>query len=304
MIPASTWPKGGAPLWRVLMEAPDELSAEGFAQALEALGGAISAFETTPQGPWKVESFVQGKPDLALVEGGLALVALQFGLTQPAITLEQMPDVDWVRENQESFPPLRIGRYFVYGSHIAEAPPVGSIGLEIDAASAFGTGEHATTAGCLLALSRLAKQGKRARVLDMGSGTGILAIAAAKTWHVPVLACDIDRNSVRVAAENMVANGVQHLVTSRESDGYHAGIVRARGPYDLIFANILARPLAKMAPDLARHLAPGGIAILSGLLAGQETYVAAAHRNCGLTFKGRVPRAGWHTLVFEKAHAG
>jgi len=99
----------------------------------------------------------------------------------------------------------------------------------------------------------------------------------------------------------MVANGVQHLVTSRESDGYQAEIVRKHGPYDLIFANILARPLAKMAPDLAHHLAPGGIAILSGLLASQETYVASAHRNAGLTFTGRVPRAGWHTLVFEKA---
>src|ERR1700709_2656296 len=154
MIPSSTWPKGGEPLWRVLMEAPDEFSAESFAQVLETLGGALSAFETSPQGPGKVESFVQGKPDLAEVEGGLALVALQFGLEQPAITLEQLPDTDWVRENQESFPPLKIGRYFVYGSHIAEAPPAGTIGLEIDAASAFGTGEHATTAGCLLALGR------------------------------------------------------------------------------------------------------------------------------------------------------
>ncbi|GGF17267.1 ribosomal protein L11 methyltransferase [Aliidongia dinghuensis] len=301
MIPTSTWPKGGAPLWRVALEAPDEFSAEGFAQVLEALGGAISAFETEPQGPWKVETFVQGKPDLAVVEGGLALVALQFGVVQPAVTLEQLPDVDWVRQNQESFPPLHIGRYFVYGSHIVEPPPAGTIGLEIDAASAFGTGEHATTAGCLLALDRLAKRGPRRRVLDMGSGTGILAIAAAKTWHVSVLACDIDRNSVRVAAENVVTNGVQHLVVSRESDGYRAAAVSAAGPYDLIFANILARPLAKMAPDLAHHLAPGGIAILSGLLARQETYVAAAHRNAGLTFKGRIPRAGWHTLVFEKA---
>jgi ribosomal protein L11 methyltransferase len=303
MIPTSTWPKGGAPLWRVFLQAPDEFSAEGFAEALEALGGAISAFETEPQGPWKVETIVQGKPELSTVEGQLSLVALQFGMEPPAVQLEQLPDVDWVRQNQESFPPLRIGRYFVYGSHIAEPPPVGTIGLEIDAASAFGTGEHATTAGCLLALTRLAKQGKRRRVLDMGSGTGILAIAAAKTWHVPVLACDIDRNSVRVAAENMVTNGVQHLVTSRESNGYEAEVVRAAGPYDLIFANILARPLAKMAPDLAHHLAPGGVAILSGLLAGQETYVAAAHRNAGLTFKGRIPRAGWHTLVFGKARS-
>jgi ribosomal protein L11 methyltransferase len=211
-----------------------------------------------------------------------------------------MPDIDWLKRNQESFPPMRIGRYFIHGSHIETPVPAGSIGLLIDAATAFGTGEHATTHGCLLALDRLVRQGKRGRILDMGTGTGILAIAAAKSWRVPVLACDIDGNSVKVAAENVGLNQVAGLVMCRQSDGYASRAVRINAPYDLIFANILARPLASMAPDLARHLAPGGVAILSGLLAGQEPYVAAAHRAQGLAFMGRIQRQGWHTLIFTK----
>jgi ribosomal protein L11 methyltransferase len=299
MIPASTRASGD-PLWRLAVEAPDERMADAFAAVLDQTGGAITAFETTPKGPWLVQGFVQGKPDRVALEAGLALAALAFDTAEPALALEQLPDTDWLRENQESFPPMRIGRYYVHGSHITAPVPSGAIGLLIDAATAFGTGEHATTHGCLMALDRLARQGRRRHILDIGTGTGILAIAAAKSWRVKVLACDIDRNSVRVAAENVALNRVAGLVTCRPSDGYSAPEVRAGAPYDLIFANILARPLAAMAPDLARSLAPGGIAILSGLLAGQESFVRTAHRAQGLVFRGRLPRNGWHTLVFEK----
>ncbi len=300
MIPASTR-ASGEPLWKMAVEAPDEQLADAFAAVLDSTGAAITAFEVEPKGKWLVQGFVQGKPDRAPLEGGLALAALAYGVAEPELVLEQLPDTDWVRENQESFPPMRIGRYWIHGSHVADAVPGGAIGLLIDAATAFGTGEHATTHGCLKALDLLARRGRRRRILDMGTGTGILAIAAAKTWQVPVLACDIDRNSVKVAAENVALNGVAHLVTCRPSDGYSAPEVREGGPYDLIFANILARPLVAMAPDLARNLAPGGIAILSGLLAGQETYVRTAHRALGLHFRRRLPRNGWHTLVFQRA---
>jgi ribosomal protein L11 methyltransferase len=300
MIPASTR-ASGEPLWKMAVEAPDEQLADAFAAVLDSTGAAITAFEVEPKGKWLVQGFVQGKPDRAPLEGGLALAALAYGVAEPELVLEQLPDIDWVRENQESFPPMRIGRYWVHGSHVADAVPGGAVGLLIDAATAFGTGEHATTHGCLMALDRLARRGRRRRILDMGTGTGILAIAAAKTWQVPVLACDIDRNSVKVAAENVALNGVAHLVTCRPSDGYSATEVRAGGPYDLIFANILARPLVAMAPDLARHLAPGGVAILSGLLAGQESFVRSAHRAQGLHFRSRLPKNGWHTLVFQRA---
>jgi ribosomal protein L11 methyltransferase len=291
-------------LWRIAVEAPDERAAVAFSSVLEGVGTAVAAFEITPKGAWSIEGFVEGKPERATLEAGLAMGAMALGIAEPALILEPMPEIDWVRRNQESFPPMRIGRYFIHGSHIATPVPAGAVGLLIDAATAFGTGEHATTHGCLLALDRLVRRGKRRRILDMGTGTGILAIAAAKSWRVPVLACDIDRNSVRVAAENVGLNEVAGLVTCRQSDGYQAREVRAGAPYDLIFANILARPLAAMAPDLARYLAPGGVAILSGLLAGQEAYVAAAHRAQGLAFRGRIARTGWRTLIFAKPGIG
>jgi ribosomal protein L11 methyltransferase len=300
MIPASTRPSGER-VWRLAVEAPHAALADAFAAALEPTGAIVTAFETAPDGAWLVQGFVQGKPERAQIEASLTLAALGFGAAEPALLLEQLPDLDWLRANQESFPPLRIGRYFVHGSHVADKVPAGAIGLLIDAATAFGTGEHATTAGCLLSLDRLARRGRRRRILDMGTGTGILAIAAAKTWRVPVLACDIDRHSVEVAAENVALNQVAGLVHCCPSDGYSAAEIRRAAPFDLIFANILARPLVAMAPDLARHLAPGGIAILSGLLANQESFVSAAHRGQGLVFRGRRPITGWNTLIFEKS---
>ncbi|HTH98330.1 MAG TPA: 50S ribosomal protein L11 methyltransferase [Stellaceae bacterium] len=299
MIPVSPR-RSGEPLWRLAVNAADEVSADAYAAALGEVATAVTAFETEAKGPWLVQGFTQGKPDLDVVEGVLALAALAMGQGEPMLEAELLPDVDWLKLNQESFPPLRVGRYFVHGSHVAEPVPSGTVGLLIDAATAFGTGEHATTYGCLKALDQIARRGRRTRILDMGTGTGILGIAAAKTWNVPVLGCDIDRNSVKVAAENVRINGVAALMRCVPSDGYVGTQVRQGAPYDLIFANILARPLAAMAPDLAHNLLPGGIAILSGLLAHQERYVAAAHRAMGLVFQRRIARQGWHTLIFEK----
>ena len=287
-------------LWRIGVTVPGERAADAIAELICLVADAVTAFETAPNGPWLVQGYVQGKPDRARIEAGLALAAGALHIPEPTLHLEPQEEIDWLKRNQESFPPLRIGRYFVHGSHVEDAPPPGSIPLLIDAATAFGTGEHATTEGCLRALGELARRGRRRRILDMGTGTGILAVAAAKTWHVPVLACDIDAHSVEVARENTRLNGVAPLVACRTSDGYAGTAVRAGAPYDLVFANILARPLARMAPDLARHLAPGGIAVLSGLLASQERYVAAAHCTAGLVFRRRVAIKGWHTLVFQR----
>jgi ribosomal protein L11 methyltransferase len=291
-------------VWRIAVELPAEAAAEMLAAALQTQAEVVSAFEIRPQGPWVVTGFTEAPPDPAALERIVALIAVALGIPSPDVAIEQLADADWVTENQKSFPPIRAGRYFIHGSHHTRPVPAGSIGLEIDAATAFGTGEHATTQGCLLALDALARRRRRpARVLDMGSGTGILAMAAAKTWGVPVLACDIDPNSVRVAAGNAAANGVGHLVTTETTVGYRAAAVRRAAPYDLVLANILARPLANMAGDLARHLAPGGTAVLSGLLGWQESFVRAAHRRGGLRFRGRIARDGWHTLILEKAPA-
>jgi ribosomal protein L11 methyltransferase len=214
--------------------------------------------------------------------------------------VERVPIRDWVGENQASFPALAVGRYVVHGSHHRDVVPAGRIGLLIDAATAFGTGEHATTRGCLMALDAIARQRRPRRVLDMGTGTGILAIAAAKTWQRRVEARDIDAESVRVAARNAERNGAAALVTVRRSDGYRDRGLRRSGQFDLVLANILARPLSLMAVDLGRVLAPAGVVILSGLLARHEAQVLAAHRRQRLRLVRRIVVDGWHTLILAR----
>jgi ribosomal protein L11 methyltransferase len=288
-------------IWRIAITVPGEAASELYSNLLGSHCDAISAFELSPGGDWLVQGFTEHKPMTAALAGPVALAAISLGIDPPDLEIERLDDIDWLRRNQESFPPVRIGRWYIYGSHLAPRIPGGAIPLRIDAATAFGTGEHPTTAGCLLALERLARRGHRRRVLDMGTGTGILAIASAKLWRCPVLGCDIDPHSVRVARENIRVNEVGAFVTCRISDGYRDRFVSAGAPYDLILANILARPLMAMAPDLARHLAPGGMAILSGLLEWQERQVLAAHRRAGLFLAGRVPVDNWQTLILGRS---
>lgn len=287
-------------MWRVALTVGNAGAAEAATAALEAQCGAVSAFEIEPGGAWRVEGFAAAPPERGLLEAILALAWTGREGAPPALALERLPERDWLAENQASFPPLRAGRYFIRASHWRGRTPAGAIPLIIDAATAFGSGEHATTRGCLLALDALARRGRRGAVLDIGTGTGILAMAAAKTWRRRVVARDIDAEAVRVAARNAAVNGVGALVDLRRSAGYR-GLGRA-GCFDLVFANILARPLMLMAGDLARALAPGGVAVLSGLLARQERAVVAAHRARHLRLLRRIRLAGWHTLVLARGN--
>lgn len=284
------------------MTTADEATAHAAATALATACSAVSVFDVASGGAWRVEGFASEEPSRPSVEAALALIWAGRSGAPPELAVEHIPPRDWLAENQASFPPLVAGRYFIHGSHHHAPVPPGRIGLRIDAATAFGTGEHATTRGCLLALDRLAKGRRRHRTLDMGTGTGILALAAAKTWRRRVLACDIDAESVRVAAQNAVLNGVAPLMAVRQSNGYRGRGLKGARLFDVIFANILARPLAVMAPQLARALAPGGVAILSGLLARQERYVLAAHRAQRLVLVRRVAVDGWHSLVLTHHH--
>jgi ribosomal protein L11 methyltransferase len=234
------------------------------------------------------------------VAAQLALAAAAAGGTLVEIGEEQLEDRDWLAENQLAFPPLRVGRFFIYGSHHRGRVPAGAIGIMLDAATAFGTGEHPSTRGCLMALEWLARRHHFRRPLDIGTGTGILAIAAAKLLRRKILASDIDRGSVRVARHNLARNGVAHLVRVRRTAGYRDRAI-GNSRYDLILTNILARPLALMARDLARALRPGGRAVLSGLLRRQEPVVLAPHRGCGIVLERRLVIDGWSTLVLRAA---
>ena len=190
------------------------------------------------------------------------------------------------------------------GSHVTAPPPAGSLAIKVEAGNAFGTGRHESTRGCLLALDRLAKRRRVRRALDMGCGSGVLAIAVAKLWRDslqgPVLALDNDPIAVAVTKENAAVNAVATVLEAAVSDGYRGLPALGGGPFDLIVANILAEPLEAMAGDLAAHLAPGGTAILSGLLAVQERSLRAKHRTQGIILKDRVRLGGWTTLILGR----
>jgi ribosomal protein L11 methyltransferase len=211
-----------------------------------------------------------------------------------------LPDSDWIRLSQEGLPPVRAGRFFIYGAHDEGDVPKGVIPIRIEAGMAFGTGHHETTALCLAAMSDLAKRKRFANVLDLGCGTGLLAIGAAKLWRRSLIASDIDPVAIEVTRQNARANDEAPLVHAVVADGLANPALAARAPYDLILANILAEPLTRLAPDIARSLAPSGVAVLSGLLYWQENMVLSFYRAQGLVLS-RIRRDGpWSALVLER----
>ncbi|HMB77473.1 MAG TPA: 50S ribosomal protein L11 methyltransferase, partial [Kiloniellaceae bacterium] len=222
------------------------------------------------------------------------------GIAAPDVVVAALPETDWVAESQKGLPALRAGRFFLYGSHFEGALPSDAIALLVEANAAFGTGRHESTKGCLLALSALAKRRRFHRVLDMGCGSGVLAMAAARLWPCRVLAVDNDPVAVKVARVNAALNGVARQVATARSEGYRAAEVAAAGPYDLILANILAEPLNAMARDLQCHLAAGGLAVLSGLLDSQARQVRLRHRAQGLRLCRRIRLGDWTTLILQR----
>jgi ribosomal protein L11 methyltransferase len=298
----------GTTIWQVTLRLPARRDdgptsqaqvAQAYAEWAERETLGVSAFEE-PGGGWTISAFHRARPDAARIRAETALIAAATGTTEPVLEIAATPPSDWLALAYAGFPARRIGRFYVHGSHLP-APAGGLIGLRIDAATAFGSGEHATTEGCLRAIDALGRGRPRlARALDMGAGSGILAIAVAKQWKTArVVAIDIDVESARVAAANARLNQVGARVRAVQGNGYRAPLAARGAKFDLIVANILARPLARMAPALARRLAPGGIAILSGLLRRQERQVFAAHSMVGLRRVARHPIGEWQTLVLR-----
>ncbi len=297
--------------WHIALTVP-AASVATFEAALDDLCDALSCFETptasaAEAAPWRLDGMCAAKPDPHRLALALALAARATGVDEPAASLTQVEARDWVAATHAAFPPFAVGRFHLRGSHVGEAPPPGAVALVVDAATAFGSGEHPTTRGCLLALDTLGKAPRRrpGRVLDMGCGTGILAMAAAKLWRRPVLAVDSDAEAVRVTRANAARNGLSGSVRAGSvralrSDGFRDARVAQTGPFDLILANILARPLCGLSRPAAAALAPGGRIVLSGLLASQEARVAGAYRRQGLALERRHPIEEWTTLVMRK----
>ena len=284
--------------WRLVLRVP-EAAAELFERALQSLGGAIVSDGRDAEGRIPLSAYLQEKPEQPRIMALLAAASAAGRVPVPGFGIEPLPDIDWVAESERALPPVRAGRFYVYGAHVTAPRPAGSLPILIEASVAFGTGRHESTSGCLLALQDLAKRRRFRRPLDMGCGSGILAIAMAKLWPVKILAADLDPDSVAMAAENMRCNGAAAAVRVVASDGYRGAVVNRAAPYDLVVANILAGPLAAMAPGLRRVLAPGGTAVLSGLLREQEAQVLSPHRGLGLRLRRRIRLGSWTTLVLE-----
>jgi ribosomal protein L11 methyltransferase len=263
------------------------------AETLEADETAVAAFEA-PDGRWIVEIHFETPPDEAAIRRLIADV------TDAEVTFDTIEQKDWVAASLADLKPVIAGRFTVHGAHDRTAVAPNRIGIEIEAALAFGTGHHGTTRGCLLALDGLLKERRPRRILDVGTGTGVLAIAAARALRHGVLASDIDPEAVRVARENMQLNRCGALVTCVRAAGLADARFRARAPFDLVFANILLPPLKRLASPLARVLAPDTRVVLSGLLAEQENAALAAYRPHGLKLVRRIPLGEWVTLVLAR----
>jgi ribosomal protein L11 methyltransferase len=214
-----------------------------------------------------------------------------------ALSFEKVDETDWIAASLQGLKPVAAGRFVVHGQHDRARVAANRIGIEIEAALAFGTGHHGTTRGCLLALDRLLKARRPRRILDVGTGSGVLAIATARACRRPALASDIDRAAVKAATQNARANQAGAFVDVMRADGVFDRRIRSRAPYDLVFANILLHPLKRLAAPLMRLTAPRGLIVLSGLLASQANAVLAAYRMQGLTLDHRIALDGWATLV-------
>ncbi len=248
---------------------------------------------------WEASVYMMFADEEAMHARLAAMLAVEHA--DLAIQREIIPDIDWVTKSLEGLSPVRAGRFLVHGSHDRDKVAVNDIGIEIDAGQAFGTGHHGTTAGCLEMIDRVVRARPVRNALDLGTGSGVLAIAVRKLLPVPVLATDIDPVATKVAQENIRRNGIASGIAVRTAPGFHSDAFSHAGPFDLIIANILARPLIKMAPQLVTHLAPGGSVILSGILASQRWKVLAAYNGAKLRHVRTLWRNGWVTIHLDKA---
>jgi ribosomal protein L11 methyltransferase len=287
-----------ASLETISLQVPDSALAS-YEAALSSVCTSVGFFRDHDVGDWRIEGVKPvGHHDDALA----AACALAANLSGIRATLQRTatPADGWLARSHLDFPEQLIGqRFAVRGTHLHAPLPAGQITLTLDAGLAFGSGEHGSTRGCLRALEHVARRRPR-RILDLGTGSGILALAAARLLHRQVLATDIEPWSVRVARRNAKQNAVGVLTRFRLADGWRNRFIRRHAPYDLVFANILARPLRLMASELSIHMKPGGTVILSGLLHNQARDVIAAHRRCGLRLVSTLHEGPWTTLIMRR----
>lgn len=287
------------PTYTALTTLEGQVAATALGDAMERLNPeptGIGVFEIEDgSGLWEVGGYFTDEPD------GSALALLAAAMGAQDFVISEVPETDWVAHVRRELAPVEAGRFFVYGSHDADKVPAGSEPLLIEAAMAFGTGHHGTTLGCLRALDRLVDEGfEGKRVVDVGCGTAVLGMAAARIWPNPVLVSDIDEVAVDVALANVAANNLQGRIHAVEAAGFDHPDLLQKAPFDLVFANILKGPLIALAPDMAANLESDGYAILSGILNEQADDVIKVYAQNGINLVHREEIVEWTTLTLKK----
>lgn len=289
------------PACKLSLTTPDAAQARALAGALENLleppPDAVTQFEEGPAA-WRIEAYFSEAPDLDAIRPLLEDAA---GVAMPNLQLDEIPDLNWVAISQAALPPVSAGRFTVHGSHDRGRIPQGPNTILVDAGEAFGTAHHATTQGCLKAIDRLTRIATFANVLDLGCGSGVLAIAAARALRgARILATDNDPEAIAVAARNAAENGVRARIAFACASGLTHPWLRHAAPFDLIIANILAGPLCMLAPDVAKAICPGGVIVLSGILNPEAAQVRATYVAHGFALIDHQRIAGWSTLTLQR----
>ena len=278
---------------------PGKINASDLGDALERLTPqpiGVGVFELEDgSGLWEVGAYFSEKPD----DISLALLAAVFQAEE--FKISELPQIDWVSKVQRSLKPVVAGRFFVYGSHDSDKVPPDCEPLLIEASMAFGTGHHGTTKGCLLALERLITDGFKAKnVIDVGCGTAVLAMAAARIFSANVIASDIDSVAHSVAKMNINANGLDQNIQCFEASGFAHEQIKTKNPFDLIFANILLAPLLGLATDISKYSLSGGYVVLSGILSEQAELVVKKYTGVGFSLSNQIEIVEWVTIIFRK----
>ncbi len=261
---------------------------------------SVAFFEIPGTNDFNVQALYAEAPTTENLQRIIAPLIAALQTSMPQITLSPLQDRDWVAQSLANLPPIIAGRFFIAGAHGLGRAPRAAIRLHIEAGQAFGTGHHETTLSCLLALDYIARRRRFTHVLDLGCGTGVLGMAAAKLWRHKIVASDIDPIAVHVTRENAMRNGLGAFMRPVTAAGFAHPVIDDAAPYDLVLANILARPLMRLATPMSRRVAPGGYVILSGLLRTQEAAVRSAYRAQGLFLARRYLRNEWSTLLLHK----
>ncbi len=278
---------------------PGRINASDLGDALERLTPepiGVGVFELEDgSGLWEVGAYFSEKPD----DISLALLAAVFQAEE--FKISELPQIDWVSKVQRSLKPVVAGRFFVYGSHDSDKVPPDCEPLLIEASMAFGTGHHGTTKGCLLALEQLITDGFKAKnVIDVGCGTAVLAMAAARIFSANVIASDIDSVALSVAKMNILANGLDRNIQCFEASGFAHEQIKTKNPFDLIFANILLAPLLAIATDISKYSLSGGYVVLSGILSEQAELVVNKYTGVGFSLSNQIEIGEWVTIIFRK----